>query len=1123
MAYELGDNLDGEYLDGPIKQPIPDNLIAGDFIEINGFCRGPEVIVELQTDETEALKNSGVLPLRIVLNSGGPVQVMSQNRDKVQKQEHYVKNGIQDGLAFELCIRAFDDGYDVRLNNESVCHVAHLVKLEQVGYIVMDGDADFTSIEFKDVYGEEDDVGFSQEDVQPGFMRVNELRQSSTRKKAAPILVRSSTRRSQRSNRLQSPPDAAKSHWETSTDLSRPELDIDRPSATMPSAYSNDYTSPTVSAQVRGVPNQDLMTYEAPRGGIDADFGRAKTKPILGGRKSVNLSGSNLEDQYVVGSMQSKAIAGETHRGSYMTLDDEVALRGPSQVYAPVAYGSVSGSTPNLTEKNKKKRSSWLIGKKKNGGSETDLQGSTVDLEKKKKGSIRDLFKRKKSTPSTSNVDVRQSVSMPDVTYPTPGTMVSTHQGERPIYLGAAADKCYVRGPVPSTLTKEPAANIAAYLAAQKAVPDFENFTLTPTRGMLPDQTRVTSKLAPVAAGAPRDSTFVDLDSEKDRKLKGTAPELADALLDQGRADFDHQTTLTGKIGEHVGGVTQNRVSTAPEMYAEQPIALTNAPKPKGTTLEMASSVGKAPVVIAPVGSENSQKIKGTAPEMASQLHEIYGSHALVDNYTLSGSSQLQKSKDAVYPKSVVDNVPQKTVIYQEPGIEKDYSSSRPVKDQPTYGAPIQPRQALTTEKSQPTRSMSTGYQNSDDDLSDVSARHSDHEFYLDVGRSAYYMERKKSLKRYRSRRTVKREREARRSMGLAVDRDSQHSSISSLKPGDPVLIPRKKMGTDKAGVDLWLNGHANTYGHEQRTERPRVYAAPPIIVKPPVELSLVIDANQMRKDGYKAKLPSPLKAGRTVHLRGQFLNLDGMVESCSILFSGPTGETSTQMLKVWSDASLKVYGFLNLKPVLLLQCNNSTPVVEPEFELDLHNRNNKLAITVRDTYTVFVPSGVAPNLFTFVSLESCDNAILTELSVSETLSLPLEMNYDIQSTEKEGTIQTLSLQTKLTAESKKIILTFTMKEGKVFKVIFDFVKDCALVQVPEDPVDREPARHEIPFVPEQIREISVHYQIAQTTILVRANGKRIASVCTPFDSSMDRIEKVRIEGDFLVFSAEFE
>lgn len=69
--------------------------------------------MELQTEEMGDLKNTGVLPLRIVLNAGGPVQVMSQNKGKIQKQEQYVKNGIQDGLAFELCIRAFDDGYDV--------------------------------------------------------------------------------------------------------------------------------------------------------------------------------------------------------------------------------------------------------------------------------------------------------------------------------------------------------------------------------------------------------------------------------------------------------------------------------------------------------------------------------------------------------------------------------------------------------------------------------------------------------------------------------------------------------------------------------------------------------------------------------------------------------------------------------------------------------------------------------------------------------------------------------------------------------------------------------------------------------------------------------------------------
>lgn len=377
---------------------------------------------------------------------------------------------------------------------------------------------------------------------------------------------------------------------------------------------------------------------------------------------------------------------------------------------------------------------------------------------------------------------------MPDVTYPAAVPMVSARTGERPLYLGAAADKSYVRGPVPDKLVKEPAPNIAAYLAAQKAVPEFENFTLTSQKGMIPDQSRITSRKAPVAAAPMKELTYEEANDGSQRKLKGTAPELADTLLDQGRAKFDHETTLTGNMGDSFG-VNPSRVSAAPGVHAEP----------------LTASVAKP----APVTYENTpQKIKGTAPEMASKLHEAHGSHAITDNCTLSGVSQTQKSKEMVYPKPVVQKVQSKPVneaIYHESQVERDYISPRPIQSAQGYETPVQPMPVLVAQKSQPQRSMSAGFRNSDDDLSDVSNVHSDHEFYLDVGRSAYYMERKKSLKRYRSTRTLKKEREARRSMGLG--NDSQHSSISSLKPGDPVLIPRKKIGTDKAGVDSWLNG----------------------------------------------------------------------------------------------------------------------------------------------------------------------------------------------------------------------------------------------------------------------------------------------------------------------------
>lgn len=51
--------------------------------------------------------------------------------------------------------------------------------------------------------------------------------------------------------------------------------------------------------------------------------------------------------------------------------------------------------------------------------------------------------------------------------------------------------------------------------------------------------------------------------------------------------------------------------------------------------------------------------------------------------------------------------------------------------------------------------------------------------------------------------------------------------------------------------------------------------------------------------------------------------------------------------------------------------------------------------------------------------------------------------------------------------------------------VLFDFVTDCARVHFPENDLQSESIRNEIPFVPEQIREITVRYETKESKILV--------------------------------------
>ncbi|KAF6778104.1 hypothetical protein AHF37_02080 [Paragonimus kellicotti] len=711
---------DEEYM-GPIIQPIPDNLMVGDYIEINGFCRGPEVIVELLTSDQPSEIDGGVLPLHICLLAGGPVLVKSQSRNKIERQEHNVRMGIQQNMAFELCIYAMDDGYEIKLNKETVCTHKHAVKLEDVAAISMDGDADFTSIEFKDIYGEEDEVQYTNESAQPGFMRVQELRESFSRKRGSPVLIRSSTRRSNRSSKVQSPSPAVKAHWPTSADLSRPDFDIDAKPAAQ-TVTSTEYVEPELNVRADyALPISTQPPYD--------DTGSQKSKNRLslkpGSRKSIQLDESKLEGYSLVGGGQSNQVAGNARAGVYQVLDDEqpgIYRTGVNSMYGGSSQ-SIHGSTPSLQDKSKKKRTS-LFSKSK--GSESDL--SIAGTEKKSKG-IKNIFKRKKSIPTTSGTEIRTSISMPDVYRSEPSgyqRYSTTSINERPLYLGAGMDVAPVRGPVPKSVLKDPAPEIAAYMAGQKAVPEFENFTLTSEPSLTQSRMLVTesSGVGPIQT---RPTSTISEEPQR-RKLKGTAPELADILIDTGRAGFEPNNTLTGGVQEPKGSVVI-RESYQPKYEQTEPV------KPmKGSAPEIADSIAtrfrptnaaditltdesaleiprsSQPAHYIPVSTQRPTseieiittkpgKLKGTAPELAAQFVDTNKTHVFSPLETTLSGVQSQRPK---------------TTVIERPNMDIDYRP--PVQIEPEYAGKYQ----------QSARSLSVDYNRHNEAESDASSVHSD-------------------------------------------------------------------------------------------------------------------------------------------------------------------------------------------------------------------------------------------------------------------------------------------------------------------------------------------------------------------------------------------------------------
>lgn len=93
--------------------------------------------------------------------------------------------------------KAYTYFFQIYLNGLQLCTQKHLVSLPQVTHISIDGDAEFTGVEFKDLLSENDgsirsdynDFNEPAADLTPGFIRLSENRRSSNRKPKPPIVV----------------------------------------------------------------------------------------------------------------------------------------------------------------------------------------------------------------------------------------------------------------------------------------------------------------------------------------------------------------------------------------------------------------------------------------------------------------------------------------------------------------------------------------------------------------------------------------------------------------------------------------------------------------------------------------------------------------------------------------------------------------------------------------------------------------------------------------------------------------------------------------------------------------------------------------------------------------------
>lgn len=699
------------------------------------------------------------------------------------------------------------------------------------------------------------------------------------------------------------------------------------------------------------------------------------------------------------------------------------------------------------------------------------------------------------------------------------------------MYLGIGVDRAPVPGPVPKSVMKAPASEIAGYVAGQKAIPEFENFNVMGS--MWP-----TARESVVAYEQPTQLwSAAPVESAKPRELKEKAPENADILYESGRANFDPNVNLTG------GSIEPSSRFSEARPYSEiDSRAGTKPPKLKGSAPEMASTVQNYYQNVAPGDSSlidprvadyrqssfigttqssvysepNPSKLKGPAPEIAAKLAETYPEKMRrLPETTLAGDISTQKPKTTMVAKPFYDG---DTVVskpsYVKPVREVNLKTSRPnydhdpVKINPVYNEPVR------------SASVPNPIYSRDEDTDSVI--HSDGEYVLIVGRSDYYYERQKSLRNYRSKRSRTKERDARRSMGFSSRTDSARSSISSLTESELMLCRRSRPYMSQQDV-----GEQRVY--PTRANMSKVYAEPPLTepIHRPFTKTCV-DAIELRNNKFGAKFPLPLSSGRSAHLFGHFLNAKSIPQTCTIrLWTDEITEFNSytaMTVELSSMGSLTVHGTRNSNPTCLASwkatekanmLNNSQ-----NFTIDLHARGSYCAVSINDYLTILLPESFNPVQLNHIELENSESAELDQFSVTNNLVLPIILPFPDHCNSTE--MQTVSLETQMTADTKCVTATFVTLTNQVFTVLFDFEQYRVSVQ----PAVQEAIPvlwREIKFVPEQIRDIQLIRFTSENLLSVKANGTELLNQALPLSRPTDKLSSVRFDGQFVLLSAELK
>ncbi|CAH8454603.1 unnamed protein product [Schistosoma margrebowiei] len=703
---------------------------------------------------------------------------------------------------------------------------------------------------------------------------------------------------------------------------------------------------------------------------------------------------------------------------------------------------------------------------------------------------------------------------------------------------------------LPKEMSKKPAPEIAAYLHKSNPSAEFDTLNLT-GREILSEDTHFAPfdrkhydgyenvgssydtfkhKTLSDSRKSIEISSLSDLHSQG--KLKGPAPELAALIHSKHPTSNLEDITIAQGSGSHIRPFTPTDHSPKQSRYHNEP-----------------------PSDIANL------KLKGTAPEIA----------AIINSRTKSPNHEdvtlTQRCDQNFHPYPTVDTSGKKPFKPSGSASEiaadihkNNLADHRPYADYTLTGTntnEMHVKKYVLKEKVQSTRkalSLSEHISDGDETESGGSEVYTDNECYLEVGKSEYYFDRKRSLRNYRSKRSTKLEREARRNMGLHRNdsQESVSSSISSLKPTDRKLTPkyRKRPGTKKEEVSSWLSSSNSPYnpiridGHVYPNYTSNVYASAPIVHKHLIQNYLSKDIIQSIKCDSSINLPHPLTVGRSALVYGHFKYNSAVRQSCLIKLEFNTSceeanEYETLYLQLWSDGSLDIlnsqsinskipYSSSNDIQYLTLKdnevCNNDKQQVN--FTLNFISQSFYTAITSNDQFTLILKNQFLKSanyhLKSF-KLEDSTNAKLDKLFMPKNLCLPLILHMKDVSSQTN----TLNLLTKLTADTKRVIIEYVYKPISSSKfismqILLNFETSYLIIQeIAKETNNIQYADKEITYIPEQICKMKFSWY--NNTLKVLLNNDE--SMMYNFEQyyPLQFLSHIRINGDFMLLNAELQ